>query len=513
MPLFGKPQLGQPRKPFDLAEQNGEQVDSVRSKIASLMDGVTEKRAAPQPEATEETVQRQSQPQPQSAPESNSSRGVGGTLPAELIADGGIQSIGDGAISREPNRNRWPWQDGEAEQATLPASHVPAEQRPTPLINGNNGASVDVTSADHIVDSVHMDNRENDDSEPAQWPRRAINRAEIHKPERSIPKEVDDVSSQPPERSWSLPPLFAQERPRTYTDPTTTDPTATDATTSQPTAAANGQPHIGADTGVGKPFAAADSSVAASSGQLPATSAINIKGRAGGILVEIGKGHWPDLMVVLAERLAGAGNFFRNGAVALDLAARPLSEIELRQVHEMFTEQTLELVLVRTASPETFQVALDMGLSAQLETLEGQTTTSAQPALANLADEHHFVYAGHLRAGQVLQRREHILIIGDVNPGATVISDGDILVWGHLRGMAQAGASGDAKAVVAALNLVPVQLRIGDFIAIAPEAKNKRSWGRQRSPAKQPEVAYLNQDRIVVEPWDATKFGGIAALR
>ena len=512
MPLFGKPQLGQPRKPFDLAEQNGEQVDSVRSKIASLMDGVTEKRTAPQAEATEATAQ------PQSAPESSRSVGIGGTLPAELIADGGIQSIGDGTSSREPNRNRWPWQEGEAQQATLPASHVPAEQRPTPLINGNNGASVGLTSADHAVDSPRMDNRENDDREPAQWPRRAVNRAEIHKPERSIPKEVDDTSRQPPERSWSLPPLFEQERPRTYmdptaTDPTTMDPTATDATTSQPTAAANGQPHISADTGVGKSFAAADSAVAASSGQLPATSAINIKGRAGGILVEIGKGHWPDLMVALAERLAGAGNFFRNGAVALDLAARPLSEIELRQVHKMFTEQTLELVLVRTASPETFQVALDMGLSAQLETLEGQTTASAQPALANLADEHHFVYAGHLRAGQVLQRREHILIIGDVNPGATVISDGDILVWGHLRGMAQAGASGDAKAVVAALNLVPVQLRIGDFIAIAPEAKSKRGWGRQRSPVKQPEVAYLNQDRIVVEPWDATKFGGIAALR
>jgi septum site-determining protein MinC len=247
--------------------------------------------------------------------------------------------------------------------------------------------------------------------------------------------------------------------------------------------------------------------------QQPVASAINIKGRAGGILIEIGKGQWPDLMTTLAERLAGAGNFFRNGAVALDLAARPLTEPELRQVHKMLIEQALELVLVRTAAPETFQVALDMGLAAQLESLEGQSTVSAQPAPSNLAHEQHFVYAGHLRAGQVLQRREHILIIGDVNPGATVISDGDILVWGHLRGMAQAGSSGDAKAVVAALHLIPVQLRIGDFIAIAPEQKHKRGWGRQRAPVKQPEVAYLNGDRIVVEPWDATKFGGIAALR
>ncbi|MEZ4679610.1 MAG: septum site-determining protein MinC [Caldilineaceae bacterium] len=130
-----------------------------------------------------------------------------------------------------------------------------------------------------------------------------------------------------------------------------------------------------------------------------------------------------------------------------------------------------------------------------------------------MADEQHIVYAGHLRAGQVLQRHEHILVIGDVNPGATVISDGDILVWGHLRGMAHAGVYGDTSAIIAALNLSPVQLRIGDLVAIAPEPQEKRGWRRQRTPAKLPEIAYLNGDRIVVEVWDASKFGGIAAFR
>lgn len=240
---------------------------------------------------------------------------------------------------------------------------------------------------------------------------------------------------------------------------------------------------------------------------------VNIKGRAGGILIEIGKGPWPQLVGTLTERLASAGNFFRNGKAALDVAARVMTEPELQQVVTLLEGYALELALIKTTAPESFQAALALGLAAQLEGEDGQPTASAQPALVNLADEQHFVYCGHLRAGQVLQRHEHIIVVGDVNPGATVISDGDILVWGHLRGVAHGGAGGDLTAVIVALNLTPVQLRVAEFIAIAPEPKVKRRWGRNLAAPKQPEIAYLANDQIVVEPWDATKFGGIATFR
>ncbi|MEZ4679611.1 MAG: hypothetical protein R2932_35870 [Caldilineaceae bacterium] len=120
---------------------------------------------------------------------------------------------------------------------------------------------------------------------------------------------------------------------------------------------------------------------AAPRAQHPAAGAINIKGRAGGILIELGKGLWPELMAALTERLNGAANFFRNGNAAIDLAARPVTEVELKQLHNLLTTQSLELVLIHTASAETFQAALDMGLAAQLETPEGAHTASAQPAL------------------------------------------------------------------------------------------------------------------------------------
>lgn len=247
--------------------------------------------------------------------------------------------------------------------------------------------------------------------------------------------------------------------------------------------------------------------------QEPLPGAVNIKGRAGGVLIEIGKGNWPELVVVLTDRLARSANFFRNGKVALELGVRSLTEPDLRHLYHLLAQHQLTLGLIRTASPDTFQLALGLGLAAHLEQADNKWVTAALPALSNRSDEQHFIYSGHLRAGQVLRRQEHILVVGDVNPGATVISDGDILVWGRLRGVAHAGAGGDTRAVIVALDLSPVQLRINELLAIAPEAQSK-GWGPwKRSTAKQPEIAYLANNEIVVEAWDATKFGGIATLR
>lgn len=246
----------------------------------------------------------------------------------------------------------------------------------------------------------------------------------------------------------------------------------------------------------------------------PIPGAVNIRGRAGGVLIEIGKGSWAEVVVMLTDRLTRAATFFRNGKVALELGPRVLTEQELRQLYHLLAQHHLTLGLIRTSAPDTFQLALALGLAAHLENADSRLVTMAQPALANVVEEQHFVYSGHLRAGQVLRRQEHILVIGDVNPGATVISAGDILVWGRLRGVAHAGAGGDERAVIAALELSPVQLRIDETLAIAPEVQQSKGWGPwRRAINKQPEIAYLTGSEIVVEAWDATKFGGIATLR
>ncbi len=131
------------------------------------------------------------------------------------------------------------------------------------------------------------------------------------------------------------------------------------------------------------------------------------------------------------------------------------------------------------------------------------------PVVAISPQSPYFVHNGTLRSGQVLRKAESIVVLGDVNPGAQVISAGDVMVWGRLRGVAHAGAAGNKKAVVAAIEFSPTQLRIAGVAAIAPENKKPgrglKFW--KKPPERRPEVAYIADGRIVVEPWDDSRPG------
>ncbi|HEV3157334.1 MAG TPA: septum site-determining protein MinC [Candidatus Baltobacteraceae bacterium] len=99
-------------------------------------------------------------------------------------------------------------------------------------------------------------------------------------------------------------------------------------------------------------------------------------------------------------------------------------------------------------------------------------------------------HRGTLRSGKAFSHIGHVVIVGDVNPGAEVVAGGDIVVMGSLRGTAHAGAQGDASARVIALEFRPTQLRIAALIAVD---------GGQRG-VREPEEAFVAEGRIAIAP-------------
>jgi septum site-determining protein MinC len=109
--------------------------------------------------------------------------------------------------------------------------------------------------------------------------------------------------------------------------------------------------------------------------------------------------------------------------------------------------------------------------TAVLEHADPSTTTENLPKLPTSAKSAAGVLylMQTLRSGQSVNHKGHLVIIGDVNPGAEVMADGDITVWGSLRGVAHAGVSGNANAEIRALRIEAIQLRIAQAIARAPD--------------------------------------------
>lgn len=205
------------------------------------------------------------------------------------------------------------------------------------------------------------------------------------------------------------------------------------------------------------------------------------KGTRGGLSIYAAHGAaLPEIMDGFVKKLRSGKPFFDGTTVNLTFIGREFEPEEQRQILELFSRYmkpgTVEFR--GNAAPEERE---DYPFEDHFESFDGIEEGMAR-----------FV-RGTVRSGQRIFYEGNIIVIGDVNPGGEVIAGGNILVLGTLRGVAHAGATGNAKAVVASYCLLPTQLRIAGYIARAPEGETiKPSY---------PEVAYIKNNQLFIEPY------------
>ena len=111
------------------------------------------------------------------------------------------------------------------------------------------------------------------------------------------------------------------------------------------------------------------------------------------------------------------------------------------------------------------------------------------------------IVRGTCRAGEVLKFPGDVVVVGNVNPGAQIIAQGDVLVFGTLRGTVHAGAGGDSTAVILAMSSIAPQLRIGDYLAEEDDAPRGVA-GRRRGESEGMPIIARVQNRVVrVSPY------------
>ncbi|MBS1249345.1 MAG: putative septum site-determining protein MinC [Chloroflexi bacterium] len=216
---------------------------------------------------------------------------------------------------------------------------------------------------------------------------------------------------------------------------------------------------------------------------------IEVKGIKDGLLIKIGSGKWAKQEKALLEHINAQKDFFQGGRLALDVGNHILKAATLGALRDTLSDSEVKLWAVLSDSPTTEKTAQALGLATQL-TKPTPTERRARTAPTIQGDKA-LLLRRTFRSGQSVKHPGHIIVLGDVNPGAEIIAGGSIIVWGHLRGVAHAGAKGDSEAVVCALDLSPTQLRIADRISVSPPG----------SKEEQPETARLEDGQVVAHPW------------
>jgi septum site-determining protein MinC len=149
----------------------------------------------------------------------------------------------------------------------------------------------------------------------------------------------------------------------------------------------------------------------------------------------------------IAQQIARSPRFFQNAPVVLDLrGVENLTEAgEFETLNDKLRELTLTLVGVQNAQPAQLEAAIAAGLASFAPTSGGGQARSG-PAAAPPAPKTRLVTEPVRSGTQIYARGSDLVVTAAVSPGAELVADGNIHIYGVLRGRALAGASGDATA-------------------------------------------------------------------
>ncbi len=222
-------------------------------------------------------------------------------------------------------------------------------------------------------------------------------------------------------------------------------------------------------------------------------SLVQIKGLRDGLLVSLGNASWDELRAALMEQIEARQSFFQGARVAIDVGSQIFHVNELSELRDTLSERGINLWAVVSESPTTEKTAQLLGLATRISKPRPQEISRA---VGEEMGEGAAKWIGRtLRSGTRIEFPGNIVVLGDVNPGAEVIADGSILVWGRVRGVVHAGANGDQAAVVCGLDLSAGQIRIAGAATVPLE----------RSGEVRPEKIYLKDDVLQVEPWQVNQ--------
>lgn len=262
-------------------------------------------------------------------------------------------------------------------------------------------------------------------------------------------------------------------------------------------------------------------------------NSVIFKGKNDGILILLDdKEDFADLKKTLESKVTSAKNFFKDANISITFGGRNLTEKEEVELLAIISKKSgINISYVNDTKNKTTNISpmtavlksvankipisnqkiadepeLEKSKNAKEkneESLKASIFKTNKRPLDNLFDhiksnssldagENVTSYhKGSVRSGQELHFKGSIVIIGDVNPGAKIRAGGNVIVLGSLKGFANAGANGNGECFIAAINMHPSVIKIGEVVKYFPKefADKKIS----------PKYAYVQNGEICIQ--------------
>ena len=162
----------------------------------------------------------------------------------------------------------------------------------------------------------------------------------------------------------------------------------------------------------------------------------------------------------LSKKLPDLKKLYKEDKTPIMIVGKILKNKEIDEIQELIKEK-IDVDI-------EFDMPKELGLSSITRTFKRQIDVSETT-----------FHKGSLRSGQRLEAE-----------GSLVVASDNIVVLGHLRGLAHAGAKGNKRAIIAAGRLDAVQMRISNIV---------KEIDRDEEPVHTQAYAYVEDDKIIIE--------------
>lgn len=202
-----------------------------------------------------------------------------------------------------------------------------------------------------------------------------------------------------------------------------------------------------------------------------AGDAVSIKGTKHGLMIVLEPGQdYNSIKNNLITKMEKAGDFFRGSRFSFynhdSIHLAPQQEEELKDICRQYG-----LIL----NPQLCPFIQEQGTGLHQSNPVVHSSDSPAEELKNqvVGEQAALVYHT-LRSGQVISSKGHVVILGDINPGAEITAAGHVMTMGKCAGSVHAGCLGNTKAVIIARSFSPATLGIAGIIAPTTKRDNKK---------------------------------------
>ncbi len=191
-----------------------------------------------------------------------------------------------------------------------------------------------------------------------------------------------------------------------------------------------------------------------------------------------------DLLKDVVEKFKASSSFFKNAKLALAFEGRALSDDEEQQIIAAIEKNTTIEILCIVEKGTKQEAIMKEQVEAFYDAVQQECENTAPISVPEQ------FYRGTLRSGQVISSESSVTIIGDVNPGAKIIAQGNIIILG------------DRSCFVFALDMKPIQIQIGDLIAKSPDQaeQKQRTRRKKKQTENEAQIAIAKDGNIYIEP-------------